>query len=381
MKKSLAVILCLALLASLGSIFAANASAAGPMVVWNFDTPNSARALTRDENLLMDAVVTRFQVGDGGGEGIVTFDEKEKALCMTPDFTKPGNRELYYQRVTISLTDDAAGFAGKDYPYIKVKFKLVSKNDLTTLRIRSFNWSTWDIYSLPELNTWIEYSYNLTETSFEDQIFNTQKGLYFQLQSMDTGYNTYADPDYKLYIQYIAFFQNEADCRAYTYTPTDPAKIPMPPAPESTEVGGRIAIMPFDRPRYIKGFSALDSVAPADSQFNFMHCEFGRDGNGFHGYDEKEQALFISSAEKVDKTTHCRFNIVGAGDAYLSGADYPYVQFAYKTENYVPSAGAYFRLRDQNWRSVTLVPAGQVKAGEWTVVSVKMADAQGGVDW
>ena len=153
MKKSLAIILCLAVLISVCSLLSAPASAADSMVVWNFDTPNSAGAIVGDSLLLSGAAVTRFQVGDGGGEGIVTFDEGEKALCMTPDFTKPGNRELHYQRVTISLIENAMGFAGKDYPYVKVKFKLVSQNANTTLRLRSFNWNTWDICSNPELIT------------------------------------------------------------------------------------------------------------------------------------------------------------------------------------------------------------------------------------
>ena len=185
------------------------------MMVWNFDVPNASKDVIKNPDLTMDVVATQFIVGDGAGAGIITFDEKEKALCFTPDFTKPGTANLHYQRAVLSIQDDEKSVNTADMPYMKVKFKLVSENDLTTLRIRDFSWKTVEAVAIPEVNTWAEYVVDLSGTSLDGITFGTSNGMYFQFQSMDTGYNTYDETGFKLYIQYIAFFQNEDDANNY----------------------------------------------------------------------------------------------------------------------------------------------------------------------
>ena len=177
MKKYLSLALCLFMLMSMCSVFAVTSSAAGPMIVWNFDVPNVSKEVVKNPDLLMPVYASRFQVGDGGGEGHILFDEKEKSLYLTPDFTKPGTGNLYFQRATFTVLDDAMGFAGADYPYVKVKMKLVTENDLTRVFLRDFAWGSFDLVPIPEVNTWVEYTADFSGTAWEDKTFNSSNGL------------------------------------------------------------------------------------------------------------------------------------------------------------------------------------------------------------
>ncbi|MBQ8276783.1 MAG: hypothetical protein IJZ02_09220, partial [Clostridia bacterium] len=248
MKKYLALALCLVMLASMFVVFATTASAAGPMKVYNFDVPNAAKDVIKDADLFTPGYISGFIVGNGGGT-IVTYDEKEKAICMAPDYTHPGVDTMYVQRFTLNFNSDEAGFVGADYPYVKIKFKLVTENDLTTVLLRDFDWGRFNIISIPEVNTWVEYTADFSGTAWEDEVYNATKGLYLQLQAMDSGYNAYDDTDFKLYVQYIAFFQNEDDAEAYQYTPTDPATLPTAGGSENPNVGGNVYVMPFNDPK------------------------------------------------------------------------------------------------------------------------------------
>ena len=154
-------------------------------------------------------------------------------------------------------------------------------------------------------------------TAWEDETYDATKGLYIQLQAMDSGYNTYDDTDFKLYVQYIAFFQNEDDADAYKYVPTDPATLPTAGGNENPNVGGNIYVMPFNDPKTAAPLLAAVYLAAVLAG----HAQKGLPAFGIYGHEVQDTDMVDTIPEDV-KEKLLRFGRAAIAVATMRGKSY-----------------------------------------------------------
>lgn len=327
------------------------------------DNPNAARNLMPTE-YTADYGVFKVDVGDPGGNGMISYDERERALTLTADLTKEANNR-YFCRLNFNAKNNNLAFSLANYPYVRIKYKLEAENSNFTLALRDNGWRTVNLVTSVPTGVWHEAVSNVSGKMSDD--VDATKVLRLQLNNNSTAYDIYQDSGFKFSVQYLIFFKNEADANSYVYTPTDLTTLPGY-EPET----GRQLVIPFDYYTCARGLS--DRL----NDFYIWAADFGAADTAVLQYDENEKAVYVGSAgANPSYGPFIRYRFLGYGSASMSGRDYRYMQIKFKITN--SQEGGDIRLRSANWEDYILVSS--PKLDEWVTLTVDMPRVKVGTNY
>lgn len=226
MKKLFTILTVILLITlAIGIIPASAVSYTGKVIQMPFNDSSMVQKMIVNEKEDTSIDYYFYKFGIGGSADLKTecikFDETEKSMYFTPNYSGTPASTPYFFRLDIlpKTADDA--FNGSEYKYIKIRYKLVAKDDLANLFFRNTTYQNFDIANMPDLNKWTEKVLDLSDNAtWGATPVADGKAFRLQLQYLDSNFSLYEQQDFRLYVQYIAFFENKTDADNYQLTST-----------------------------------------------------------------------------------------------------------------------------------------------------------------
>lgn len=356
MKKHLSLLLCLLMLVSMFSIFTVQSSAtAASSIVWDFTNPAAIAAvqgndLTKCTNLLIGANRTSLSSPSDALAGSATYDADAKAVVLGAPAEKYKTSVLRPYMISTGTS-----FNVKDYPFVKIRFKVDTTLTNVITQIRTTGWASATLTSPTPVGEWIEKVVPLTGTGWYNSgvtiappsTANNAFNPSWYLQFNQTGANI--DKNFKATVQYIGFFKTEAEAKAYT-----PGTVPT------------VVEMKFDNPETAWTLGGTNGVYAGTPQAG-SH-------NGLILYDAAERSLYFTPEYSQNRNATSKY-LVRANLSYptaISGNDYRYVKLRYKieTDKYADKA-VNVTIRDNSWHQNDTIMSNS-PVNEWVEVLFDM---------